>query len=193
MKKIIKRKNMKKKLFVILSVLVVVAAAVIYLFLTGRVDKTLISKQASITRVTMGDAKTEFASVSLAFNKDSKKYDYANVLVDLNKDGTFASYQVNGKTQEEWVVQNTLTKVFSAEGNNFSFILNDFQAEAQKDFNMVIVLSKKNLDQWDGKAIRGSAYQTLTISSIESDDISNRYQGGPGGIRRGGCFPECII
>ena len=179
---------MKKKLFVILSVLVVVAAAVIYWFLTGRVDETLISQQVSITRVTVGDEKTEFASVSLAFHKDSKKYDYANVLVDLNKDGTFASYQVDGKTQEEWVVQNTLTKVFSAEGNNFSFVLNDSQIEAQKDFNVAIVLSRKNLDQWDGKAIRGSAYQTLTIPSIESDDISDRYEADPEGIRAGGIF-----
>src|SRR3989338_3212628 len=164
MKKIIKRKNMKKKLFVILSVLVVVAAAVIYWFLTGRVDETLISQQVSITRVTVGDEKTEFASVSLAFHKDSKKYDYANVLVDLNKDGTFASYQVDGKKQEEWVVQNTLTKVFSAEGNNFSFVLNNSQIEAQKDFNVAIVLSRKNLDQWDGKAIRDRKSTRLNSS-----------------------------
>lgn len=144
-------------------------------FWLGRVDAKIIGKEATIKRVVFGSEKTENAYLSLFYTGDGKKYFYANVVIDFNKDGKFADYQVEGKTQTEWVVQNMDTRVFSSEGGNYDFKLSDFGIDVQKDFSVQIVLTKKSVKNWHGQELRGSAYQTTTVSSIETDDAGSRF------------------
>ncbi|EKD56773.1 MAG: hypothetical protein ACD_58C00094G0002 [uncultured bacterium] len=176
----------KRKVVIIVVGLLLVGLS-IWLWV-GRVDAKIISEEATIKRVVYASEKSENAYLSLSFLTDSQKYLYANAMVDLNKDGNFAAYQINGKTQEEWVTKNMNTRTFANEGATFDFKLVDFNAETRQDFPVKIVLTAQELKSWDGKKIRNSAFQSMTIKSIEKDDISILYSPNPdrdGGLLSG--------
>lgn len=147
----------------------------VYWLIALRVDRNLIGREAVIRRVVMDSEKSENGYISLPYNRDSEKYSFINILVDFNQDGKFAAYQVQGKTQEEWVVKNIYPRVVSAEGNSFGFALRDTDIDKRQDFSAVVVLSKKNLAAWNGRVIRGSAWQTLKVKAVDSEDISPLY------------------
>src|SRR3990167_3222355 len=177
-----------RKVIIVIAGLLLVGLGI--WFWLGRVDAKIIGKEATIKRVVFGDEKTENAYLSLPYTADSQKYLYANVMVDFNKDGKFASYQTGGKTQEEWVTQNMNTRVFKNEGVSFDFKLVDLDVETRQDFPIKVVLTKNQLKNWNGKEKRGSAYQTLTVKSIEKDDVSILYSPHPD---RDGGLPSSFL
>src|SRR3990167_416035 len=158
----------------------------------GQVDAKIISQDTIIRRVVIGSAKTENAYLSLAYTADSQKYLYVNVVIDLNQDGKFASYQRDGKTQKEWVIQNMDTKVFANEGGNYDFKLIDPDVDNRKNFATKIILTKGPLKNWQGKKIRGSGYQTTKTPSLEIDDVGARFTINPEGKTSGG-FTENLV
>lgn len=153
----------------------------LWFWLGQQVDATIIGKGATMTRVVFGSEKTENAYLSLPYTADSRKYLYVNVVIDLNQDGKFASYQQDGKTQNEWVVQNTYTKVLAQEGGNYDFRLTDLNVDRRNNFQSRIILTKETLKNWQGKKLRGSGYQTTEIPSLEVDDSSSRFTLHPEG------------
>ena len=163
----------KRKVIMLIVALLLIGLGI--WFWMGRVDAKIIGKEATIKRVVFGTEKTENAYLSLPYNSDSQKYLYSNVMVDLNKDGKFASYQTDGKTQEEWVTQNMSTRVFKSEGANFDFQLVDLNSETRQNFSVKVILTKDKLKNWDGKEKRASAYQTTTVPSIDTDDASTLF------------------
>lgn len=162
-----------RKIKILLAGLLLVILGIF--FWTGRVDAKIINKDVTIKRVVFGNEKTENGYLSLSFSKNDQKYQYVNIAIDFNKDGIIADYQVQNKTQKEWVVQNIDTKVFVSEGGNYDIKLSDFALDDQQDFPAQIILTKKSLSNWQGKKLRGSGYQSAKISSIELDDISSRF------------------
>lgn len=173
------KSNHRKIIITVIAGLLLIGAG-IWLWL-GRVDAKIINPNVTITRVTLGSEKTENAYFSLSYTADSNKYHYINIAVDFNQDGKFASYQSNGKTQEEWVVKNIDTFVFMKEGGNYDFKLVDFNLDNQKNFPAQIILTKKSLDRWQGEKMAGSGYQTAVILSVGIDDISPRFMLVPEG------------
>lgn len=144
-----------------------------------QVDTDIISKTAHLRRVIVGNEKTQQAYLSLDYNSDGQKYLYVNVLVDLNTDGEFVSYQNDGKTQAEWVIQNMNSRVLVNEGINLDFPLVDLTADTRQDFPVIIVLTDDKLESWHGEKIRNSAFQSLIVKSIEADDVSTLYSPHP--------------
>jgi len=161
-------------------------------FWLGQVDAKIISQDTIIRRVVIGSAKTENAYLSLAYTADSQKYLYVNVVIDLNQDGKFASYQRDGKTQKEWVIQNMDTKVFANEGGNYDFKLIDPDVDNRKNFATKIILTKGPLKNWQGKKIRGSGYQTTKTPSLEIEDVSTRFTLNPEGKTSGGITENLV-
>lgn len=145
----------------------------------GQADTSLIGQDAVLRRVVFGGEKSENAYLSLSYTADSQKYLFVNVVVDLNKDGKFADYQINGNTQKEWVVQNVSTRVFAGEGVNYDFQLTDLGVDSQKNFPVQMILTKKSIKAWQGNKLRGSAHQTTNVTSIETDDIRSRFSPSP--------------
>lgn len=181
-------KKVKKGLIIVIAcavLLLLSASAGVYWLVAWRVDKELIGREAVIRRVMIGSTKTEGASISLPYNRDSEKNIFINIAVDFNQDGQFSAYQVQGNTQEEWVVQNISPRVLTAEGNSFGFALHDAEVDSRRDFSVAVILTKKDVATWEGQAVRGSAFQTMTAESVESEDIAPLYSPYPereGGI-----------
>ncbi len=182
---------MNNRKVIILIVALLLAGFGIWLWLP-RVDAKIIGKEATIRRVVFGSERTENAYLSLSYTADSRKYFYINIVIDFNKDGKFASYERDGKTQEEWAIQNMETKIFANEGGNYDFKLTDVNVDDQKDFPTKIILTKDPLENWQGKKLRQSGYQTTKIPSIEVDDFSTRFTLHPEGKTSAG-FTENLF
>lgn len=180
----------KNKIIILIIGLILIGLGI--WFWLGRVDAKIISNTATMKRVAFGSEKTENAYVSLRYNADSQKYLYINIVIDFNKDGKIARYDQSGKTQEEWVVRNMDTKIFANEGGNYDIKLTDLNVDDQKDFPAQVILTKKPIKDWQGKKLRGSAYQTLSIPAIEVDDISTRFSTHPEG-KGGSGFVESLF
>lgn len=163
----------KNKIILGVAILIVLGLG-LWLWL-GRVDAKLIGQNAQIKRVVFGQEKTASAYLTLSYTANSQKYLYFNAAIDFNKDGQIADYEAEGKTQQEWLVQNMDSRVFASEGGNYDFNLADLKVDQQKDFPTKIILTYKPLKNWQGQKLRGSAYQKIIIPAIGTDDAGLRF------------------
>lgn len=132
-------------------------------------------------RVQQNGKPTSAAHASIAFTRKSGDYAFANLAIDLNKDGSYAAYDLADKAkQQEWVVQNMPVKVMT-EGNDFSFDLLDRSVDDGKDFKAVVVLSKKPLSDWKGDVPADTSSAAVTISAFEPDDFGTLISPSPEG------------
>lgn len=172
-------KTRRSKFLMGLLIIVIVVLAIIGWSAVRR--KTLIGKAVTITRVTIRGEKTPTAALAVPYSRDQYSYDYLNTAIDLNKDGKFAAYQVDGKTQQEWIVQNMAARVRTQEGNSFGFQLLDPAADDRHNFPTVVMLTNSPVTQWDGRPRGSAASRSLTVTSITEDEIGDRMRLTPAG------------
>jgi hypothetical protein len=157
---------------------------------SGDVAET-IGNNITLTRVTISGTRVASGYLTIPFTKtDESKF--INVVVDLNNDGKWDSYSVNGKEQAEWLVQNMLAKISPAEPNSFSFVFNDFDADGRKNLKARLILSNSPIDSsnypdgWDGTvSISAISQKDFVISEIATD-AGNLFLPDPDGLRSGG-------
>lgn len=176
----------KGKLVLSLGVVILVIALAILGYVFLRIDKSLIKDLVVVKRTVYAQEKSTGGLLAMNFNRDNEKYQYVNAAIDFNKDGKFSSYQADGQTQEEWVVENMEPKIKKDEGLGLAIPLVDLSLDNQKDFPVKVVFSKEKLANWQGERKFGSATLSSTIKSIEKNDLSEIYQPDPEKIRSGG-------
>ncbi len=154
-------------------------------------DMTLIG-EVSATRIHYKGEATPAAHVTVPFTRKDDAYTFANVAIDLNKDGKFAAYPASGgATQEEWVVRNSRAKVIEG-ANTFSFDIVDADVPTRNQFKLVAVLTGEPIGDWDGSVHRKSAATEATIAAFKTEDFGGLFtahpeNGGAGGLL--GDFP----
>jgi hypothetical protein len=182
--------NKKWSIIILLLLAIVILAGLWCLFF--RIDRKLIGDAIVLRRATVEGQLTENAYVSIPYTKDSSKYTFINIAIDLNKDGKFDAYQLeDGRQQEEWIVHDYNSRVYVEEGGSYSFALPDLAADGRFDFPIVIMLSKKSAygeysGWWWGGIQRSSAAKETIIPAIERDEVRPRFSPDPDGLGTGG-------
>lgn len=166
-------------------ILVLIFAVFGYVFFRGG---PLLADGAELTRVVLGPEQTGSGYVTVPFEKDSGKYTFINIAIDLNKDEVYEAYGIESATQEEWVVQNMGVRILKAEANNFSILIPDTDIEARGEMSVRVVLSSDELHNWDGNVEAGGQGREYIVSSFGIEDVSTLYSPDPTGVRSGG-FP----
>lgn len=149
----------------------------------------IIGDKIELKRVAISGKTLESGYLNLTFNKEMEERKFINIVVDLNKDGKWEKYSTNGKTQEEWIVQNMPARISDKEPNSYSFAFNDFDADTRQNLKSKVILTGNTIDSssypngWDGTAPKDAIDQKeLTISAIASDDIGDLYAPDPAGL-----------
>lgn len=162
----------------------------------------VIGDSIKLTRVIVGGVATVNGYLTIPFIRNDERK-FINIVVDLNNDGRWESYSVNGKTQAEWLVQNMLAKISPAEPNSFSFVLNDIAADDRKNLKARVILTNAPLDTsnyptgWDGTVPNSVvAQKDFKISEIDID-AGDLFSPESGGLGSGGSFnsstPKSLI
>lgn len=172
---------MKKPLLLILAVLMVG----LFFALSGG---ELLADEVFITRVVNGGESSANGSVTVPFLKDSTKYTFINVAIDLNGDSAFQAYELSTGSQDEWVVRNMGVRILRDEANNFSIRIPDTEIASRVPLTVHVVLSSDELHNWDGNLKAGGASKVFTVAEIGIEDIAELYAPDPSGVRSGG-FP----
>ncbi|HJV32499.1 MAG TPA: hypothetical protein VJ694_00560 [Patescibacteria group bacterium] len=138
-------------------------------------DLSLIGPDIKAYRVTYDGKGTPAAYLSVPFTRKDDARPVVNAAIDLNKDGKFAAYTtVGGAVQEEWIVRDARAKVIEA-GNAFSFDLVDADVATRTNFDLVVVLTGKELKKWNGKPVAGSAMARVNVSKFVDEDFAPLY------------------
>lgn len=178
----------KKTLWVLLGVLLLIISGA--LIGTGTFRPDVIGDNIAIYRTTIEGKPTAQAFFFIPFTGSSDRYAYVNVLIDINGDGAYASYETANGKQDERVVFNDFPDV-NGEANRFVFSVVDpeFGAKAMKG---LAVLSEEGIPEgdWPVKPASGTSIEKpFTISEVilEARD-RNRANDGSGEQATG--FPQ---
>ena len=132
-------------------------------------DSVLIGEDVSFTVFTSQELDVEIGAINVPLTAQSADYKFANVIVDLNADGSFASYSVGGDIQEEWVVKNVPIQALAA---NHNFLLDlidpDVVPAAAMDVRVVLTMDAlDNATEWKGYIPEGSVGRDVTVTADE--------------------------
>lgn len=114
-------RNVKKYGIPAALALVLLVVAVVFFGGSDRRKGPLVADDLRITRVFSENKErdTGFLYLPYARTEQADSHRYVNVAVDLNGDGAFAAYEVDGKRQEEWLVRDMAS--FAANGGTNGF------------------------------------------------------------------------
>jgi len=157
-------------------------------------DLTLIDENVSFTVFTSQELNVEIGAINVPLTAQSAEYKFVNIVVDLNANGSFASYSVGGDIQEEWVVQNVPLQVFST-GYNFLLDLIDpgVVPDTALDIRVVLTMDAINgAGVWGGNVPEDSVGLDVTVTTDElewrGDTTVNET-----GLGAGGAEPEIPV
>lgn len=170
--------------------LLVIAIAILGYVLISR--GPLLADGAEFTRVVLDAERSANGYVTIPFLKDSGRYTFINIAVDVNQDGVFAPYDIEGGVQQEWLVKNMGVRILKDEANNFSVLIPDTGIEERGELSMHVVLSTDELNNWDGNTESGGQGREYVIAQVGAEDIAPLYSPDPTGVRSGG-FPYDLL
>ncbi|MEW6183815.1 MAG: hypothetical protein AB1500_11710 [Bacillota bacterium] len=151
-------------------------------------ESSVVGDGIRLFAVTYLDAPNGAGYVMIPFKKNIKERKYANVVVDLNKDGKWRNYGAQGKVQEEWVVQNVPVRVSADEPYSLSFVFNDADAPSRTNLKARVVLTGRTVEAadvtagWDGAVPEGAGAKDVTISKIAVDEFGDIWSPDPTGL-----------
>ena len=138
-----------------------------------------------LVRTTFEGEESEVAFITIPFQSDDTRGLITNASVDFNGDGLFASYEVDGEIQEEWVVQNTLLLITDTEYTVY-FSVVDPNIMPGDEVNVIVAAGETDVDSpWDG-TVPENAASLDSIVTIGSLDVENLVDPAPGFIGAGG-------
>jgi hypothetical protein len=180
---------MRKYILIAAAVIIVI---IIFVFFLRGSDQALVGDEIQMTRLVANGEATSAGFLTVPFSADSDDYDFINVAVDLNNDGAIKSYQADGQTQEEWLVNNMYAKVSAENKNSYSIIIPDKSFDSQTDLPVYIILSEDELSAWSGEKVSGGVFKKTALSKIGKTDYGAYYTPDLTGERAGG-FPMDIV
>ncbi len=141
------------------------------LFIFSGLEKSLIGDGITLYHTVLADKPTTQGFVYIPFTSTHDGDLYANVGIDVNGDGIFASYESSAGVQEEWVVRNSFAEVFSGEANRFAIYIVD-PTFGEKPISGTALLTDEVLlgTVWNG-AWAGDAKEMkeFTITNIQRE------------------------
>lgn len=180
-----------KKYIIIAFVAIVVLA--IFVFSFSGSNKVLVGDEVQMIRLAVKGEVASAGFLTIPFLADSDKYNFINVAVDLNGDGEIKSYQVNGQTQEEYLVNNMYAKVLTKTKNSYSISIPDKSFDDKTNLAIYIILSPSELNNWAGESVSGGVFKKALLSKIYKMDYGSLYTPDPTGERAGGSPLNIIL
>jgi len=140
-----------------------------------------------LTRLTITDEETGMGFVTVPFTALDTQLVILNVNSDLNGDGTFGAYPVDGESQEEWLVQNTAVLVTETEYSvYFPFV--DTTISSGVVVEVIIALSETPVPDdfdWDNDVPPDGIVEDrmVAVSVVDTESLANPEPGfvGAGG------------
>ncbi|MDO8516174.1 MAG: hypothetical protein Q7S28_02915 [bacterium] len=185
---------MNNKILIVAGVALLVLAA--FFLLSGGVLGGVIGDGITLYRSAYMGQPTEQGFVYIPFTQTSDNFDLANVAIDMNGDGTYAAYDVNGKKQEEWLVKNMPAELIAGEANRYVLRIVD-PAFGTKPVKGVAVLTKNALagDVWPAAEIEkaGPPKKEFNITEVIIEDRAALRANDPSGLRTGLPIPGSFL
>lgn len=128
---------------------------------------------------------TGAAGINLSFLEDGG-YPVLNLAIDINGDGSIASYETENGTQDEWVLQNTPAYILGDLDTSYTVDFFDTDALGNESLNAFAIFSSDALEAgWhDDEGVRDI---TLSVTAYELNEILGLDVPGNGpDIYRGG-------
>lgn len=137
-----------------------------------------------LVRTTFEGEESEIGFITIPFLRDEAEGLIVNAAADFNGDGVIASYEVDGRTQEEWVVQNTLMFITDTEYTVY-FEIVDPDIMPGDDVDVIVAAGDGDVSSpWDGVIPEGAAgiEEFVTVGVL---DVENLVDPAPGGVGAG--------
>ncbi|GEM_PF-2886857 len=157
----------------------------VFLFLTCDHDGggSLI-ETPELVRTTFEGEESEIGFITIPFLRDEAEGLVVNAAADFNGDGVIASYEVDGRTQEEWVVQNTLMFITDTAYTVY-FEIVDSGILPGDDIDVIVAAGDADVSSpWDGEIPENAAgiEDVVTIGIL---DVENLVDPAPGAVGAG--------
>ena len=137
-----------------------------------------------LVRATFEGQESEIGYITIPFLRDEPEGLIINAGVDFNGDGVIAAYEVEGKTQEEWIVQNT-TMLITDTAYTVYFEIVDPNILPGDEVDVIVTAGEEDVSSpWNGLIPEGAA-GIEDIVTIDVLDIENLADPAPGGIGAG--------
>lgn len=175
-----------KKILFLLILFIIVGGIFVFLKRESKEKESkasIIGDDIDLVRVGMFGQKADFGFVKVPFLKESDTLKFLNVAADLNNDQNFATYEVNGQTQPEWLVQNMPVRFIDSK-NSFSFFFPDKTVDDAIPAGGLIlraVLSQDfiNVSDWDGSIPQETDFKDIRIKIIAFEDVGDLQDPAP--------------
>lgn len=137
-----------------------------------------------LVRTTFEGEESEIGFITIPFLKDEAEGLVINAAADFNGDGVIASYEVDGRNQEEWIVQNTLMFIADTEYTVY-FEIVDPDILPGDDVDVIVAAGDGDVaSPWDGTIPEGAA-GIEDLVKIGVLDVLNLVDPAPGGVGAG--------
>lgn len=136
---------------------------------------SLIAEAITFTTFTSQEAEVEIGAINVPFVRNSSTYRFANILVDLDANGSFGPYPVFDGMQNEWVVKNVPLLAYSP-SYNFLVDLIDPSVVKGNALDVRVILTNgplENTDKWSGGIPDGAVARDMTVTTKETEWNSN--------------------
>lgn len=158
----------------------------VFLFLTcdHQGGGTLLIGTPELVRTTFEGQESEIGFITIPFLRNEAEGLVVNAAADFNGDGVIAGYEVDGRIQEEWIVQNTLMFITDTAYTVY-FEIVDPDIVVGDEVEVIVAAGESDVSApWDGVAPEGSAIieDLVTIGAL---DVENLVDPAPGGVGAG--------
>jgi hypothetical protein len=137
-----------------------------------------------LVRTTFEGEESEIGFITIPFLRDETEGLVVNAAADFNGDGVIASYEVDGRTQEEWIVQNTLMFIADTAYTVY-FEIVDPGILPGDEVEVIVAAGESDVPSpWDGVIPEGAAgiEDVVTVGIL---DVENLVDPAPGGVGAG--------
>lgn len=141
----------------------------------------------AVVRTTFEGAESDSAFITIPFQSDEEEGFVTNTAVDFNGDGVFASYPVNGETQEEWVVQNAPMIITDSSYTVYFTVVDPDIMPGDEVLVRVALSDMEVASPWDGTVPAGaeSLDSLVTIGALDRENLVDPepgFTGAGGGV-----------
>lgn len=156
---------MKKSTLVTVLLLILVVGFLAYLFFSPKNINDLIGEKVQVVVFTQDNNLTGKAMLVVPFLRGSSERLYINAVADLNRDGHFAPFELNGAMQSEWIAKNMLARSARDWNNNFYFaLLPGLDFTSDKTVRLVLSGQPVSNDSWSGEVpVRGLSVEKKIV------------------------------
>lgn len=137
------------------------------------------------------------ASVSIPFTEEVEETKIINVVLDLNGDGVWAAYLIDGSQQEEWIVQNMPAKVSVIEPDSFTFEVVDPDILSRTSMRGRAILTSGMISEetvWDGTVPASAlASKSFIVAGISTEDFGSLFTADSEALGGGATSGEGVL